>query len=261
MSDIQLHFFQTGSLGCRRQDIYMNQGLGEPFEIPVPWYLVAHPRGHVVIDGGFPAICATDPHGHWGPVAQVFEPRVAPGQDCAAQVRAAGFDPADVRTVLLSHLHLDHTGAIGVFPNARHVVQRAALDYALAPDWFCAAAFVRADFDRPGLDWCLLDEAWGDFFDLYGDGAITCLRSPGHTVGHQSFLVRTARGATLLAIDAADTMDHWEDRALPGAVTSVTEAVRSVAKLRAVAARAQARVVPGHDPVLWPTLAQSPAFY
>ena len=167
----------------------------------------------------------------------------------------------DLDAIVVSHLHLDHTGAIGVFPNARHVVQRAALDYALAPDWFCAAAFVRADFDRPGLDWCLLDEAWGDFFDLYGDGAITCLRSPGHTVGHQSFLVRTARGATLLAIDAADTMDHWEDRALPGAVTSVTEAVRSVAKLRAVAARAQARVVPGHDPVLWPTLAQSPAFY
>lgn len=261
MSGIGLYLFQTGSLGVKRHDVYLNQGIGEDFEIPVPWYLITHPRGNVVVDGGIPAICATDAAGHWGATAQFFVPHVAPGEDCRSQMQAAGFDPADVKIVLLSHLHLDHTGAIGQFPGARHVVQRREIEYALAPDWFCAGGFIRADFDRPDLDWLLLEDAWGDFYDLYGDGAITCIRTPGHTLGHQSFLVRSDEGATILAVDAADTMDHWGERALPGAVASVVDAVRSVKKLRAVRDRTDARVITGHDPELWATLRKAPAAF
>lgn len=261
MTDVRLHMFRTGSLGCRYQDVYLNQGLGQPFEIPVPWYLITHPRGNVVIDGGIPLEAVTDAKRHWGAIAEIFQPRVPESETCAAQVAAAGFTPDSVKTVLLSHLHLDHTGAIGRFPGAIHVVQRRDLEYALAPDWFCAGAFVRADFDRPDLKWRLLEESWGDFYDLYGDGTIICIRTPGHTVGHQSFLVTTPRGSVLLAVDAADTLDHWQERALPGAVASVVDTVRSVRKLHAVAERADALIVTGHDPVQWRGIRMAPDFY
>jgi glyoxylase-like metal-dependent hydrolase (beta-lactamase superfamily II) len=261
MSDIRLYVFQTGSLICKYHDIYLNQGIGQDFEIPVPWYLITHPRGNVVIDGGIPAACLPDAHAHWGIAADFFKPILAPGETCRAQAQAIGIAPESVRFVILSHLHLDHTGAIGQFPNATHIVQRQEFEYALAPDWFCAAGFIRADFDRPELSWRFLDKAWGDFYDLYGDGAITCIRSPGHTLGHQSFLVKTPRHSVLLAVDAADTMDHWEERALPGALASVVDTVRSVRKLRLVRDRADALVITGHDPKHWPEIIKAPDFY
>ncbi len=43
--------FQSGSLKCKLHNIKMKQGLNEPYEIPVPWFLIQHPKGNVVIDG------------------------------------------------------------------------------------------------------------------------------------------------------------------------------------------------------------------
>jgi N-acyl homoserine lactone hydrolase len=66
ISEPRLYMFESGTLKCHVENIKMNQGLGEEYEIPVPWFLVAHPKGLVVIDGGNAAECAQDPRGHWG---------------------------------------------------------------------------------------------------------------------------------------------------------------------------------------------------
>ncbi|HEX4196868.1 MAG TPA: hypothetical protein VHZ26_05460, partial [Caulobacteraceae bacterium] len=63
---VKLHMFECGTLKCHVENIKMNQGLGEEYEIPVPWFLVEHPAGLVVIDGGNAAECAEDPRAHWG---------------------------------------------------------------------------------------------------------------------------------------------------------------------------------------------------
>jgi glyoxylase-like metal-dependent hydrolase (beta-lactamase superfamily II) len=259
--DVKLYMFDTGVLKCNYHDIYLN-GADAPFEIPVPFFLITHPKGNVVVDGGTPVECATDPKGHWGEISDFFTPVMAPEQGCVSQLKRLGVEPETVRHVVLSHLHLDHVGAVGRFPKATHVVQRVEWEYAHAPDWFACGAYVRKDFDRPGLDWLILEGEWGDFYDLYGDGSIVLIRSPGHTCGHQSILVRpTAASPVLLAVDAADTLDHFEERALPGALHSAIDAVRSVQKLRAVQRKTGALVVAGHDPQQWSTLRKAPEYY
>ena len=55
---VRLHMFECGTLKCHVENIKMNQGLGEEYEIPVPWFLIEHPHGLVVIDGGNAAECA-----------------------------------------------------------------------------------------------------------------------------------------------------------------------------------------------------------
>jgi N-acyl homoserine lactone hydrolase len=70
-----------------------------------------------------------------------------------------------------SHLHLDHTGAIGRFPRAEHIVQRIEYEYAFNPDWFAPAGYIRADFDRPNLAWKFLGGPYTDNFDLFGDAS------------------------------------------------------------------------------------------
>lgn len=177
-------------------------------------------------------------------------------------LRQLGVAPESVRFVLQSHLHLDHTGAVGRFPNAVHVVQRAEHQYAFTPDWFAAGGYVRKDFDRPGLAWQYLDGSATDYYDLYGDGSIVLVSTPGHSPGHQSFLIALPQtGRVLLTVDAAYTLDHWNEKALPGFMTCAVEVARSVRKLKALAARTDALVVTGHDPDAWPGFRQAPAYY
>ena len=92
--------------------------------------------------------------------------------------------------------------------------------------------------------------------------AIKVLLTPGHSPGHQSFEVKLANsGVFLLTIDAAYTTDHWNEKALPGFLSSAVETVRSVKKLHHIANRSDATVVTGHDPDAWPSFNQSPAAY
>lgn len=262
MQSPRLYMFQSGSQRCKLRDIKMNQGEGEDYEIPVPWFLVMHPKGAVLIDGGLAAEGLADPKAYWGDSVEVFRPVMTPKQGCLAQLAALGVRPDDIRFVLLSHLHSDHTGAIGRFPKATHIVQRREYDYAFAPDWFAAAAYARRDFDRPGLTWQFLDGEASDDFDLYGDGCIRMQFTPGHSPGHQSVLLDLPNsGPIILAIDAAYTWDHWHDKALPGLMSSASEAARSVRKLRFLADRVGAMVVPGHDPQAWAGFRQAPHFY
>ncbi|MEP3231995.1 MAG: N-acyl homoserine lactonase AttM [Hyphomicrobiales bacterium] len=261
-SDIQLFMFQTGTLRTKTKYIKMNQG-EEDFEIPVPWFLIKHPKGNVVIDGGNAIETAMDKRGHWGAVVDAYDPVMNVKDNCVDQCRSVGVEPEDVSYVLQSHLHLDHSGAIGRFPKAQHIVQRIEYDYAFNPDWFSEAAYIRADFDRPGLEWKFLGGEYTDNYDLYGDGTIRMIFTPGHSPGHQSFLVTLPNtGPVLLTIDAAYTLDHWEDKALPGLVCSSVDAARSVAKLHKIAQDTGALVVTGHDPVHWNTFRKAPhSFY
>jgi N-acyl homoserine lactone hydrolase len=262
--DVRLYMFECGTLKCHVENIKMNQGLGDPYEIPVPWFLITHPRGNVVIDGGNAAECAEDKRAHWGATVDVYDPIMTPEQACVPALQAAGFDPASVRFVVQSHLHLDHTGAVAAidqFPNAKVVATRVEYEYAHAPDWFAVGGYIKADYEKEDVDWILLEER-DDGWDLYGDGAIRMWQTPGHAPGHQSFEVTLPNsGSMLLTVDAAYTMDHWNETALPGFLASTVDTVRSVRKLHRIAARSDSTVVTGHDPDAWPGFKHVPEHY
>jgi N-acyl homoserine lactone hydrolase len=262
-SDIRLYFFTCGVIRCKTQGLKMNEPLNAPLEIPVPWFVIQHPKGNVVIDGGMAVEVASDAPGRLNPAfLSAYEPMLSEKQGCVQQLENLAIHPASIKYVLLSHLHWDHTGAVGRFPDAVHIVQRREFEYAFAPDWFATDAFARRDFDLPGLNWYFLEGSETDCYDLFGDGTIRILLTPGHSVGHQSFLVTLPKtGSVLLTIDAAYTMDHWQEKALPSFATSTIEAVRSVKKLRQVARQTDALVVTGHDPSAWPGFKHAPEYY
>jgi glyoxylase-like metal-dependent hydrolase (beta-lactamase superfamily II) len=261
MSDIRLYVFKTGDLHSTIGAIKMNQGK-DPFNFPVPWFLITHPKGNVVIDGGNPKEVIEDARGYWGNIVDAYRPVMDSTEHCVAQAASVGVEARDVRYVLQSHLHLDHTGAVGRFPNATHVVQRSEYEYAYAPDWFSAAAYIRRDFDRPGLKWQMQEGRTQDDYDLFGDGVIRTIFTPGHAVGHQSFLITLPNsGPILLTCDATYTNDHWEEKALPGFMVSAMDTVRSVQKLRVIADQTNAQVIVGHDGAGFDTLKHAPSAY
>ncbi len=154
-SGIELHMFQTGTLRTKVKYIKMESGR-RALEIPVPWFLLKHPRGNVVIHGGNAVEAAIDKRGHWGAVVDAYDPVMQVSENVVDQLKLVGVGTGDVRFVVQSHLHLDHTGAVGRFPTATTIAQRAEYEYAHKPHWFSVAACIRADFDRPGIDWKFL---------------------------------------------------------------------------------------------------------
>ena len=123
-------------------------------------------------------------------------------------------------------------------------------------------AYIRADFDKPNIRWKFLQGRKTDFYDVFGDGVIKVIFTPGHTPGHQSVLVNLPKtGYMLFTGDACYTGDHWCDKCLPGLVASSSDAADSVKKLRRVAKEYDAKVVWGHDPVSWQDWKKAPMFY
>jgi len=113
-SDIRLYFFTCGTIRCKAQGLKMNEALSAPCEIPVPWFLVQHPKGNVVIDGGIAVECASDALGRLSSTfLNAYEPTLTEEQGCFRELQNLSIDPASIKYVLLSHLHWDHTGAVG----------------------------------------------------------------------------------------------------------------------------------------------------
>ena len=245
-SGIELFLFDSGTLG-----------LGG-VEVPVPFFLIRHPRGDVVVDGGNPLAVARDAHAHWGALADRFEVRMSEEQHCAAQLGRLGVEPASVSHVVQTHLHIDHTGALGHFPGATVVVHTRELQAARTADSPIASGYVREDYDRPELRWQLAE---GEL-DLFGDGTIRLIETPGHSAGHISLLLQLAdTGPVLLTADATDNRAQWEGRQHPRALSSREQAARSVELLRNLAAQRKPLIIFGHDPDNWSQLKHAPESY
>jgi glyoxylase-like metal-dependent hydrolase (beta-lactamase superfamily II) len=251
----------AGTVGCRLAEAMTEAGTG--YEWPVQWYLVTHPKGNVVIDGGNSPRRAGGQGADQGSAVADVVPTMEPEQACVPTLERQGIDPLSVSYILQSHLHWDHTGALAsldAFRNAKVVVARAEYEFALSPGRPYASAYAQEDFVKDDVVWVHLDDE--DGFDLFGDETIRIWRSPGHSVGHVSFEVSLdSSGTFLLLADLANTSDHWSGCELPGFLTSGLETVESVDKLRRIAERREATVICGHDPENWPTYRHAPNFY
>jgi N-acyl homoserine lactone hydrolase len=255
--EIRLDCFQGETLRTQVQALKMDQGLGEPCEIPVQFYLIVHPRGNVLFDGGMAIEVARDANAQWGAICDAYDPVMEESQHATSQLRAGGVDPASVRFVLQSPLHPNHSGAIGHSPNAEYR-PASELAYAYTPDWYVRVGYTRADFDRD-VPWVLLEGEHDDGYDIFGDGVLQTFFTPGRAPGHTALLIRLPKnGTVLLCADACYTRDHWEDRALPGLVGSARDAVASVDRLRRIARQQDTRVVFGHDAEEWAPINYAP---
>ncbi|HMD51139.1 MAG TPA: N-acyl homoserine lactonase family protein, partial [Solirubrobacteraceae bacterium] len=157
-----------------------------------------------------------------------------------------------------THLHIDHTGALGHFPDATVVVQARELDAARSADPPQIRGYVPEDFEQPGLDWQVID---GEH-DLFGDGTIRLLPTPGHSAGHMSLLLSLQRtGPVLLTADATDSRAQWEGRDPLRVLHSREQAEASLERLREIAGEADPLLVFGHDPDNWSGLRHSPERY
>jgi glyoxylase-like metal-dependent hydrolase (beta-lactamase superfamily II) len=160
----------------------------------------------------------------------------------------AGIDPADVGTVIYTHLHWDHCSNPELFPNARFIVQKKELEFAVDPVPIFRKAYQRTATAMPPILSVLgrVDTIEGRTEVHPG---ITAIPLPGHTPGSQGVLVETDAGRFLLAGDCIDRYENWEGDAtldhLPSAsFINLIDYFDSFALMESL----DAEVIPGHDP-------------
>src|SRR5262245_13217610 len=106
--NIRLYAFTSGLVRAKAHLFKMHQELNEDIDLPIPFFLVTHPKGNVLIDGGNTLAVAEDPY-HWGEDApEFFWPTMTEDEHCVPQLGRIGIGPDDVRYVIQTHLHVDH---------------------------------------------------------------------------------------------------------------------------------------------------------
>jgi glyoxylase-like metal-dependent hydrolase (beta-lactamase superfamily II) len=239
-------------LGVKREDW---------IDVPVPAFLVEHPGvGPILIDTGFHPSVAANPQANLGRLSRfTFKGiQMKPEQAASAQLRKRGIEPATVKVVLMTHLHIDHASAISEFPASTFLVSKA--EWAAASDQGQFHGYVKRQFDH-GFDYRLLDFEGGDSesfsgfarsFDVFGDGSVRTVYTPGHTLGHMSIVLRTGRGEVLVAGDAIYMRRTLEDEHLPYRLEDEHLFRRSLREIRQYATETpDALIVPGHDWEAW----------
>ncbi|OFW58700.1 MAG: hypothetical protein A2133_08290, partial [Actinobacteria bacterium RBG_16_64_13] len=167
-----------------------DRNFGKPVTIPILMFLIDHPKGLVVVDTGVDTDSVRDP---------LLE--VNPGQRIDRQMTGLGYEPAEVRYVLLTHLHHDHMGCATLFPNATFIVRRSELRSAWWPDAYEGGYNFDSLMLSRGLTY--LQPADNEVFDVFEDGSVVCVDTRGHTEGHQSVLVQLPEsGRIVLTGDA-----------------------------------------------------------
>jgi N-acyl homoserine lactone hydrolase len=95
----------------------MEGGEGD-ITLPIPVYLIEHPKGRALFDTGLHPDCQQDPAGRLGPrLAGLFGFAFHPGEEVSARLEAVDRDPARIDLIINSHFHFDHVGGNALIPN------------------------------------------------------------------------------------------------------------------------------------------------
>lgn len=216
-------------------------------KIPINMWVLDHPKGLVVFDtGNNVAISDGNCKSHWvAGLCDFLKPDQKRSDVIDRQLQKLGYKVSDVKVVVTSHSHLDHIGNIEMFPNALHVIQKKELYQAWWPEKFQrGGAHVMEDYDD-ARDFNYV-ELNGDY-DLFGDGSVMILSTPGHTLGNQSMKVKLPQTGTVILAQDAIWMEENLEGYPAGLQYSVLDYTSSLNKLKNMRDLEGAKIWFGHS--------------
>lgn len=255
---MKLYAFFAGYEIADKSMLTLGRDLGVPRKIPFQFFLIEHPKGRVMFDTGMNPLAVHQPNEY--PPARKFQSAVTEADLAPTRLAQVGLKPTDIDIVVNSHLHYDHAGGSTFFQHAPFYVQWDELQSAMWTEPFAglvADNYARQDFDLP----VHFEQLDGDY-DLFGDGTIRLIRTPGHTRGHQSMILRLPNSGTIaLAQDAVYLMENLEQLVLSPTCWDQRLMYNSFRRLRDLRRLENAMIVPGHDIEVWDRLKHAPEFY
>jgi glyoxylase-like metal-dependent hydrolase (beta-lactamase superfamily II) len=252
----------------QRERLARRGGSWRSVPFPATVALIEHPTGTVLYDTGYAHryVDATRPMPErlysW-----LIPGVISPGESAVEQLAARGIDASAVSTIVLSHLHADHSSGVLDFPAARIVAaegpdgtpgQRARGSLWSTTAHGVLPAMLPEDYAQRRVDPATLPSVetgllgMGEGYDVMGDGSIVAVPLPGHSPGHLGLWLPATQGPRVLLVGDA----CWLRAALTGdlppqqviATMHDPDAyVRTITALtRLAAARPDILIVPSH---------------
>jgi N-acyl homoserine lactone hydrolase len=226
--------------------------VGMAWEFSDNCYLIQHGNSLFLWDSGMSDAIAAKPEGISGAGGLLT---MWVRKTLASQLQAAGVAPADITDIAFSHFHGDHVGNANLFTSATLYIQEPEYDAAFGPN---AAKF---GFMLPLYEKLKSNptvKLSGDH-DVFGDGSVVILSTPGHTPGHQCLLVRLPqRGAVVLSGDMVHFQDNWTHRRVPARNFNQEQSVQSMERIAALLSAEHAELWINHDKAQSATIPKAP---
>ena len=210
---------------------------------PCPCFLIAHGDRYMLWDAGISARALT-----------MNNPRYKLERTISDQLKDIGVKPEQVEFVGISHFHGDHTGQASQFPQATLLIGEGDLDVLKRDPPPPGAA---PPHIKPWLDGTSKVEALAENHDVFGDGTVKVLMTPGHTPGHSALLVKLKTGPVILAGDLWFEHADALRGAMPDFNHSRAETIASRDRIARMAEAMDAVVIIQHEPA---DVAKLPAF-
>ena len=228
--------------------------VGQPADFSDNCYLIKHTKGLMLWDSGLADSIADQPD---GVTAAGGTLTMHKSKTLAAQLAEIGVAPSQVTHLAFSHTHSDHVGNANLFTAATLYIQQSEYDAAFGPE-AAKFNFVPANYEKLRAN--PMVKLNGDY-DIFGDGSVLILATPGHTPGHQSLLVRLPkRGAVVLSGDAAHFQDNWVNRRVPGFNFDKEQSRQSMDKIAAILTVERAQLWINHDKAQSSAIPHGPQF-
>ena len=252
-ASLKLYIFDCGQLKSGNPDVLLARGVTTT-DMSVAAYLIVHPRGTLLWDTGVIPDELIKPEG-------TIEARATVKKTLKGQLAEIGYKPSDITYLALSHNHYDHSANSNNFAGSTWLVQREERK-AMFPDTPPAAPNTAAErFSAlKNSKTTVLD---GDY-DVFGDGSVMIIATPGHTPGHQSLLVNLKKTGPIIL--SGDLYHYPAERTLKdftpfAALGNPEQEKRSKIKVEAWLREKNAKLWIQHDIIAWQTLKKSPAYY
>src|ERR1700754_3908378 len=194
----------------------------------------------------------------WDTGHAMTAPNVAPKVSLVDLLAKIEVKPEQIRYVGISHYHADHTGQVDSFPKATVLIGKGDWDAISAPKPGTGVNF------KPFESWIKGDgkvEPLTLDKDVFEDGSVIVLRTPGHTPGHSSLLVKLSQtGPVVLVGDAVHFRENYDSVGVPAFNYDRAQTVASIERIKQIAANLKAMVIIQHDARDVEKLPEFPAF-
>jgi glyoxylase-like metal-dependent hydrolase (beta-lactamase superfamily II) len=215
----------------RFSDVAAFKGLS--IQLTFSCYLIKHGNDYLVWDTGNPAAAGTPPA------------PTAPSSSLVEQLAQLHLKPEQITFVGISHYHGDHVGQVASFPQATLLIGKG--DWETLNDPKPNSGVNSANFVHWISGGGKVEPLTGDR-DVFGDGSVIMLSTPGHTPGHHSLLVKLGvMGNVLITGDLAHFRENYDSNGVPTFNTSRAETLASLDRFKQLATNLKATVIIQHD--------------